>query len=357
MRHKKVKGLTFFIIFILVIVLNSVNSEVSSKSIVEVFNTAPTRLLIPSGQLIGVKLNVEGIFVVGFSDIDNSKFSRQSPALLNGLQMGDCICDVNGKKLNSSKQLAFYIKNSKGNKLFFTIKRKSKTFTTSIRPVMSSMDKVYKIGIWVRDSTAGVGTLTFLDPLTYKFGALGHPVNDIDTGMLLPIKDGKIYNAKVVSVESGEKGKPGEIKGTFSDKDVLGELHQNTIEGIYGNIDINRELVYSNTGAIPIANQNEVKLGPAKILASVDKISPKYYDVYIEKLTKQDKPNSKGIVIKITDKELLSKTGGIVQGMSGCPIIQNGKLVGAVTHVLVNRPDLGYGIYIEWMLKQLENTK
>lgn len=344
------------IIFTIFIVSTEKNNSIPQKNVIETFKTTPVRMLIPSGQLIGVKLNVEGIFVVGFSDIENSKLTRQSPALMNGIQMGDCIFDVNGRKLISSKQLAFYVKNSKGSKLVFKIKRKSKIITTSVRPLMSGIDKSYKIGLWVRDSTAGVGTMTFYDPETMQYGALGHAINDIDTGLLLPIKDGHIYNANILSIESGERGKPGELKGTFSENNVMGILTSNTMEGIYGRIDKSKGKLYNYKNAIPVASQEEIVVGPAKIMASLDG-ETKLYDIKIEKLTKQNKPDSKGIVLKIIDRELLKKTGGIVQGMSGSPIIQNGKLVGAVTHVIVNRPDMGYGIYIEWMIKQLNTVK
>lgn len=354
MRNRKYAMLISILSVLLILTFNSIKIiSVEDNIKITAANLVPQIKLIPGGQPIGVKLNVNGVFVVGFSDIETANKRKQSPAVINGIEIGDSIIKVDGQNLNSSRQLANIINNSQGKKINFKIQRKDKVLDISFKPIQSKYNNEYKIGLWVRDSTAGVGTLTFYDPATSKFGALGHPINDVDTGTLLPVKDGKIYKAKIISVEYGERGKPGELKGMFSEEDEIGILQKNTTEGIYGNINniYGKNNLYTN--AIPVARQSEIKEGPAKILTSINGSVVKEYDVNIERLYSQSKPNSKSMVLKITDKELLNKTGGIVQGMSGSPIIQNGKLIGAVTHVFVNKPEMGYGIYIEWMLREI----
>ncbi|MCX7884406.1 MAG: SpoIVB peptidase [Caloramator sp.] len=311
----------------------------------------PEFKVIPGGQPIGVKINMDGILVVGFSDIDGDKGWKQSPALTAGINIGDRIIEINGTKVNSCNELSSIINNNKDVPLKIKIIKDGEVKLISVKPVQTKNKGEYKIGLWVRDSTAGVGTLTFYDDNTKIFGALGHPISDVDTGLILPINTGKIYNAKILSIERGVRGKPGELRGAFSIEDEIGNIEKNSATGIFGKIS---SKIYKNiyNNPIPIAMQNEVKEGSAKILTSIDGSEVKEYSIYIEKLTQQSKPSSKSMIIRVTDNELLSKTGGIVQGMSGSPIIQDGKLVGAVTHVFVNKPDMGYGIYIEWMLKE-----
>lgn len=318
-------------------------------------NFMPEIKVIPGGQPIGVKLYTEGVLVVGFADVDTDSGRKQSPAAVSGIEMGDSIIEINGIKVKNNSHVSDIINKNGSGTLNVKFNRKGEIKSINIKPVESIKKDEYKIGLWIRDFTAGVGTLTFYDPSSGKFGALGHPINDIDTGSLLSVKDGKIYNARIISIEQGVKGKPGELRGIFSEDDEAGFLKKNTSSGIYGettNLNGLTSREY-NHKPIPIARQNEIKEGAAKILTSIDDGSVKAYDIYIEKLTKQSKPNPKSMIIRITDKELLRKTGGIVQGMSGSPIIQDGKLVGAVTHVFVNRPDMGYGIYIEWMLQEI----
>ncbi|SKA82064.1 stage IV sporulation protein B [Caloramator quimbayensis] len=311
----------------------------------------PEFKVIPGGQPIGVKINMDGILVVGFSDIDTQNGWKQSPALTSGINIGDRIIEINGVKVNRCSELSSIINNNKDSVLKIKVINSEKTRIVDVKPVETKNKNEYKIGLWVRDSTAGVGTLTFYDDKNNIFGALGHPISDVDTMLILPISSGKIYNAKIVSVEQGVRGRPGELRGTFSMEDEIGDIEKNTSTGIYGKINSRVSKNIYNY-AIPIALQNEIKEGPAKILTSIDGNEVKEYSIYIEKLTQQSKPNSKSMIIRVTDSELLRKTGGIVQGMSGSPIIQDGKLAGAVTHVFVNKPDMGYGIYIEWMLKE-----
>lgn len=202
----------------------------------------------------------------------------------------------------------------------------------------------------MRDSTTGVGTLTFYDDKTKTFAALGHPITDIDTGVTLKVDKGEIVPSSIISIKKGLKGNPGELKGIFlDDKDPIGNIKNNTECGIFGNV--NNNIIYDYNRKMKVALRDEIKEGPAYILTTIQGERPKKYSINIEKLLPQGEAGPKSMLIKVTDKELLNKTGGIVQGMSGSPIIQNDKIVGAVTHVLINKPDTGYGIYIEWMLR------
>ena len=314
--------------------------------------TVPTEIKVyPGGQPVGVKLNTKGVLVVALSDIQGNDGVLKSPAAVAGVQIGDSILKINDNTINSSEELAKYVNYSEGKEMSFLIDRKGIESKKKVLPIISTKDNKYKIGLWVRDSTAGVGTLTFYDENSGAFGALGHPITDLDTGTTLAINKGEIVSSSIINIKKGVRGNPGELKGIFVDEDtILGNISKNTECGIFGT---SSTKLINNIAKEPlsIALRTEIKEGPAKILTTLDGNEPKYYDIQIEKLLAQDIPGPKSMIIKITDQELLDKTGGIVQGMSGSPIIQNNKIVGAVTHVLVNRPDVGYGIYIEWMLK------
>ena len=304
--------------------------------------------LYPGGNVVGIKLQTNGPLVVGFSDIENEEQKPYSPSKESGINLGDVILAINEIEINSSEFLAETLNSLKLDELDVKIERDGKIIYKKVKPVKTS-DGKNKIGLWVRDSTAGIGTVTFIDPETGLYGALGHPITDVDTGDIIKISKGNIVNSSIVNVKRGEKGNPGELKGVFINDDIkLGNVKHNTKYGIFGEYSL--ENFYGEK--LSIALKNEIQEGPAKIISTIDNDEPKMYDVVIEKLLQQDNPSSKSMIIKVVDEELLEKTGGIVQGMSGSPIIQNNKLVGAVTHVLVNKPDTGYGIYIEWMLKE-----
>ena len=304
--------------------------------------------LYPGGNVVGIKLQTNGPLVVGFSDIENEEQKPYSPSKESGINLGDVILAINEIEINSSEFLAETLNSLKLDELDVKIERDGKILYKKVKPVKTS-DGKNKIGLWVRDSTAGIGTVTFIDPETGLYGALGHPITDVDTGDIIKISKGNIVNSSIVNVKRGEKGNPGELKGVFINDDIkLGNVKHNTKYGIFGEYSL--ENFYGEK--LSIALKDEIQEGPAKIISTIDNDKPKMYDVVIEKLLQQDNPSSKSMIIKVVDEELLEKTGGIVQGMSGSPIIQNNKLVGAITHVLVNKPDTGYGIYIEWMLKE-----
>lgn len=337
----------------------NITSEVSLLGVIPIktisIKSVPQEaVLYPGGQPIGVKLNTKGVLVISLSDIETQNGKITSPASASGVQIGDSIIKVNDVVINSSEELARAINSLDGKEISLIISRKGKEMEKKIQPVKNISDNNYKIGLWVRDSTAGVGTLTFYDSKSKKYAALGHPITDVDTGTILSVNSGQIVNSSIVSVRKGERGNPGELKGIFvNEEKKLGEIYKNTECGIFGTA--SDELIHNSYNKpLKIGLRNEIKEGPAKILTTIDGEKPKMYDIEIQKLLSQETPGPKSMIIKVTDSELLEKTGGIVQGMSGSPIIQDNKLIGAVTHVLINKPDVGYGIYIEWMLKDAE---
>lgn len=310
--------------------------------------------LYPGGHSIGVKLNTNGVLIVAISDIEAKDGKTYTPSKEAGIKIGDSIIEINNIKVKDSYHVIEILNNIGNNEVKLKIMRDNKEFTTTITPVQAKEDSSYRIGLWVRDKTAGIGTLTFYHPDTKKFAALGHGISDIDTGKLMNIRDGEILEATISSIEQGKKGHPGELRGMFFEsQNLLGSIEKNTTFGIYGNMTAKFKNPFFNK-PIPIALQHEIKEGKAYILSTIGGKEIKKFEVEIIKLESQLNIASKSMVIKVTDEELLSKTGGIVQGMSGSPIIQDNKIVGAITHVFVNDPTKGYGLYIEWMLEQAD---
>ncbi len=266
-----------------------------------------------------------------------------------GIYPGDSILAADGVKLVGFADLKDAVDRCGGNSIAFRIQRDGQEMTLNATP-KQDQSGAYRLGVWARDSTAGVGTLTFIDPDKRSFGALGHAVTDSDTGRLLIVREGTVYPSSIVGIEQGLQGKPGELRGIFStDSAELCKISKNTDFGIYGSVtgDLG-DAIYPE--GLPIATQSMVEEGPAQILSTLDDSGVKAYDCRIVKVTRQSAPATRSMVIEVTDPVLLERTGGIVQGMSGSPILQNGKIVGAVTHVYVNDPTRGYGLFIEWML-------
>lgn len=315
-------------------------------------NVIDRPILIPGGMAIGVRLNTKGVLVVAVTDVIGEDGERFSPAKDAGLKVGDSIIEINGTKVLNADHVVKILNDLKDEEAEILVKRNKGEFLTNAVPIKSIQDNCYRLGIWVRDKTSGIGTLTYIDPNNNVYGALGHGIVDLDTGSLLPVEDGKIMSASISQVEHGKKGSPGEIKGVFYEtNNILGNIDINSSFGIYG--DIEEDYIKQNTNSpIPIAFSEEVVEGKAHILTTVEKDKIEKFEIKIKKVEKQVNPEQKSMIIEITDEKLLNKTGGIVQGMSGSPIIQNEKIVGAVTHVFVNDPTKGYGLYIEWMLKQ-----
>lgn len=311
----------------------------------------PNMKVIPVGKIIGVKLETQGLLIVGMSDVYDENGTAVKPLAEYDIKKGDIIQTVNDKPVSNIDDLKTIVENSNGEDVAMTVKRDDKTFGIRVKPVKNKADGEYRLGIWVRDSTAGIGTMTFYVPETNQFGALGHGITDSDTGQIMEIKNGELTDAEVISIKKGENGTPGELKGMFSsDSNSIGVIDKNSQSGIYGKLENNQRFTGQE---IEIAARNEIETGKAKILCNIDGEETKEYDVEVEKISNNPNKSTKCMVIKITDEELLDKTGGIIQGMSGSPIIQNGKLIGAVTHVFINDPTRGYGIFIENMLDNL----
>ncbi|MDD2190140.1 MAG: SpoIVB peptidase [Eubacteriales bacterium] len=312
-------------------------------------SVVPEKMLIPGGHSVGVRMNVKGVLVVGLEEIETPEGEFVNPGLSAGLQIGDNILDINGTKVNNAKEVREIINEIKSD-VRLKVKRKDDIIDVKVTPVKSVDDNLFKIGVWVKDRTAGIGTLTFIDPAKNTFGALGHAITDPETSTILSVAQGELLNSKVESVKQGKAGTPGEIKGIFYESDKpLGKLTINTEYGIFGETyDTVINPIYSEP--LKIGYQNEVEKGPAYILTTLDGDKIEKYDIEIEKINRQSKASIKSMVIKVTDERLLKKSGGIIQGMSGSPIIQNNKIIGAVTHVFVNDPTKGYGIFIEWMI-------
>ncbi|MED4463797.1 SpoIVB peptidase [Metabacillus fastidiosus] len=316
-------------------------------------NVLPDFKIIPGGQSIGVKLNTLGVLVVGHHQIA-TKEGKKSPGEIAGVEVGDIITNINGTKIEKMSDVAPFIQGAgkSGAPLDIVLSRDEQEIKTKLFPLKDENDHSFRIGLYIRDSAAGIGTMTFYDPKSKKYGALGHVISDMDTKKPIVVEDGQIVRSTVTSIEKGSNGSPGEKLARFSgDREVIGDITRNSPFGIFGtlNQDIQNGIMDK---ALPIALSSEVKEGPAKILTVVDNDKVEQFDVEVVSSVPQKFPATKGMVIKITDKKLLEKTGGIVQGMSGSPIIQNGKVIGAVTHVFVNDPTSGYGVHIEWMLSE-----
>ncbi|MED1016028.1 SpoIVB peptidase [Bacillus atrophaeus] len=313
----------------------------------------PDLKVIPGGQSIGVKLHSVGVLVVGFHQV-NTEEGKKSPGESAGITAGDIIIEMNGQKIEKMSDIAPFIQKAgkTGESLDLLIKRDKQKIKTKLEPEKDEAEGMYRIGLYIRDSAAGIGTMTFYEPKSKKYGALGHVISDMDTKKPIVVEDGEIVRSTVTSIEKGTGGNPGEKLARFSsDRNIIGDINRNSPFGIFGTLNQTIENNISDK-ALPVALSNEVKEGPAEILTVIENDKVEKFNIEIVSTTPQKFPATKGMVLKITDPKLLKKTGGIVQGMSGSPIIQNGKVVGAVTHVFVNDPTSGYGVHIEWMLSE-----
>ena len=337
---------------------NEYNIELKLFGIIPVktvnVNLLPEKNFVASGKTVGIKLFCEGLMCVGISEITDKNGRVYNLESLYGIKAGDILISANEIPLNATEELGSIVSKSEGNPITLTFKRGDKTFKKEVVPIET--DDGFKLGIWVRDGAAGIGTLTFSDPDSLSFGALGHPITDADTGLIMPASGGEITDATVVGINKGLSGAPGELKGVFKNSSKpIGDIDKNTEKGIYGKL--NETCSYLNGTEYPICTKNSITEGKAHILSNIDGETVETFEIEIKRVMRYNIDNFKDMVIEITDEKLLSQTGGIVQGMSGSPIIQNGKLVGAVTHVFVNDPTKGYGIFIENMLEESGKIK
>lgn len=316
----------------------------------------PRTKVIPVGNIAGVKLYTNGVLVVGMSEIEGQDNKKYKPYENTGIKEGDTITKINQKQINSTEELIETVNSSQGKQINMQYIHGEQTKECSILPVKTSNSQ-YKLGLWVRDSAAGVGTVSFYEPSSKTFGALGHGITDIDTNELINIASGEFVTTRILNITKGESGNPGKIQGTVENQANIGKIYKNSKFGIYGKVDNVSSLNLDTTKEMEVALREEIQTGKATILCSLDNQKPQEYEIEIEKIYKENNYDNKSMQIKITDQKLLEKTGGIIQGMSGSPVIQNGKFCGAVTHVLVNNPTEGYAVFGDIMLKQSKEVK
>lgn len=314
-------------------------------------NVIPKTTVVPIGKAIGMKMYTEGVLVVGMSEISGEK-----PYEGSGIEAGDKIIEINNEEINNTDELIECVNRSEGNTLEIKYVSDNEEKIANIEPVKTNNNE-YKLGLWVRDAAAGIGTLTFYEPSTGNFAALGHGINDVDTYELIDIASGELVTTNIIDIVKGKDGSPGEIRGTVGSGKKIGTIDKNTAYGIYGKItdDITKNENLSNE--IEVANRSEIQDGKAEIMCELENGKIENYEIEIQKIFKENNENNKSMLIKITDEALIEKTGGIIQGMSGAPIIQNGKFIGAVTHVLVNDSTLGYGVFADMMIKQMREVE
>lgn len=328
--------LSFFNIF----KLKEINVNVISKTKV-----------IPMGNAIGMKLYTDGVLVVGMSEIEGKK-----PYENSGIKEGDRIVQIDKKAIDNTEDLMEAVNKCNGKEISVKYIRDNTTTTTSIKPIKNSGNQ-YKIGLWVRDAAAGVGTLTFYEPSSGMFGTLGHGILDVDTSELIKIANGELVTTNILNISKGKKGDPGEIRGTIESGHTIGNIDKNTSFGVFGTLNKTPYINIQNNDEIEVALREEIKTEDAQIICELENGKIEKYNIKIQKVFLNNNKDNKSMLIKITDEKLLEKTGGIIQGMSGAPIIQNGKFIGAVTHVLVNDPTIGYGVFADIMIKQMREVK
>lgn len=297
-----------------------------------------------SGENIGISINTNGVLVVGSYEINGIDLCKES-----GIKKGDIILEINNKKISTIDEMVKEISLNDTNTVSVKFERNGKIYNTNMT-IIKDNNNIYKTGLYVKDSITGIGTLTYIDPNTKLFGALGHEVTDSTTGIMLEVKEGEIFSSKVTSIDRSTTGEPGSKNAKLNISDKKGHIEENTTKGIFGkyNSDIKVDTLYK------VASTSDIKLGSAMILTVTEDEKIEKYEIEILKINKDEK-DLKNLLFEIKDKELLEKTGGVVQGMSGSPIIQGDYIIGAVTHVVVNQPNRGYGIFIKTMLEEAEN--
>lgn len=317
--------------------------ETPAKASAEPAAPASGGQVIPMGRAFGIKLFTDGVIVASLSDIYTAEGTR-CPAAEAGLHPGDYLLQADGMDIQSNSALAAYIGRSQGETVTFLVRRGDKEFEAAVTPVFG--EGAFRTGMWVRDSAAGVGTLTFYDPEAGIFAGLGHGICDSDAGSVMALRAGEPAGITLCGIVRGLRGEPGQLRGYFSSDEPLGELLANNETGVYGTL-----FDPPQGEAVDVLSRSEVETGPAQILVSIDGTGPHAYQAEIERINSADQP-TKNLVIRVTDPALLESTGGIVQGMSGAPILQNGRLAGAVTHVFTDDPAMGYGIFAQTMVEQ-----
>lgn len=309
--------------------------------------------VVPLGELIGMKLYTNGVLVVGMSEIYGENNKAYKPYENTGIEEGDTITKINEEDIESTDDMINCINNSKGKEIKITYIHNNKILETNMTPIETDKNN-YKLGLWVRDTAAGVGTATFYDKKTGKIAMLGHGILDVDTEELIDISDGEITDTSIVSIIKAENGKTGKIQGVVEGQEDIGKIYKNTYYGVYGQLYDTSKLDREKAESVKIALRDEIQIGEATLMCALDNGEVEEYTVEIEKIYLNNNSNNKSMLLRIKDQELIDKTGGIIQGMSGSPIMQNGKLIGALTHVLVQNPNQGYAVFADIMIKQLD---
>lgn len=314
-------------------------------------STQPGRMVSVAGTPFGIKMFSDGVMVVGFSDIQTAKGVR-CPAKAAQLKPGDVIIRLNGEKVKSNADVENHIVEKGSSPVTVTFLRDGIQMETRLVPVYDTTAGTFRTGMWVRDSSAGVGTMTFYDVQKGMFAGLGHGIKDTDTQKDIRLLSGEIVNVRITGCIPSANGEAGELKGVFTSQFATGRVWANSANGVYGSV-----FSPPADNMMQVASPAEVQAGPATILTTIEGTKPKEYDIVIEKIALTGSSQNKNMVIRVTDEELLERTGGIVQGMSGSPIIQNGKLVGAVTHVFVNQVTRGYAVFAQNMVFSMDNAQ
>ena len=310
----------------------------------------------PLGNIVGLKLYTKGVLVVGVSEIKGEDNKIYKPYEEAGIELGDIILEIEGEEIDNTNELIECVSKNKGEEIQIKYESDGEILNTTMKPVKTE-ENSYKIGLWVRDAAAGVGTLTFYEPNTRSFAALGHGIQDVDTGKLVDISSGEFVTSEVVNIQKGEENNPGKIEGTIEDSKDIGKIYSNTDFGVYGYINNEEILNLDRIEEVEVASRNQIRIGKASIICTLENDVREEFEVEIEKVYINNNENNKSMVVKVTDEKLLEKTGGIIQGMSGSPVIQNGKLIGALTHVLVSSPDTGYAVFADLMVKQIRKVE
>ena len=312
------------------------------------FAQSGTAMVVPVGRAVGIKLFSDGVVVVGTSEVTTDR-GEVNPARACGLKEGDIITHINATEVDTIEEVTAALQETEGELMSIRAIRGDRQIQLNGRAVQCAADGSYKLGAWIRDSMAGIGTVTFYCPETGAFGALGHGINDTDTALLMPLESGSILPATVAAVQKGEAGRPGQLRGVFDTSTTLGLLDSNTNGGVFGTL---TDRAWAAGTPVETAERNQVKAGNATILANIDGDEVREYAIRIEKVYPESASDCRDFLIEVTDGKLLDTAGGIVQGMSGSPILQNGRLIGAVTHVMIDDPSHGYGVFVGRMLEQ-----
>ena len=341
--------------------VNGISDTVTTGGELMLFNIVPIKdvnvttsekkYAVPCGNIFGIKFHAKGVVVIKCDDI-TAGGKIYNPGNESGLQPGDIILSIDGGEIRDCSDMQNSIASSGGKTLNIEYSRQGELYSTNLNPIETDSNGNYKAGVWIKDSCAGLGTMTFYIPDTNYFASLGHGICDGDTGELLPLDSAEITGAEIASITKGASGLPGSINGYFEDNNTLGQAVVNNETGLYGTLDNS----IGECEPIEIANIQEIEKGPAQILCTLSNGEPEYYNIEITHVNYDEENKTKNLQITVTDERLLEKTGGIVQGMSGSPILQNGKLIGAVTHVLVTNSAKGYGIFAQNMYEEIEKN-